>query len=294
MSKDNSNKNLQKASFKNEDLSYANFSGSDLRGADFSGANLTGANLANVRTGITPLTIVLIFVVALAISLFSGYVSAQLGKVIKAMINDPEQKIRMVGFITIGIMVLFLIYTLWKGGHDAIKNLIIPVIIVTLVLVVIVKISGLGTGSALLYQGLVLILLVIMIIIGTIARAAAGNLSNVLFTIVALSGGMFGQSLASWYGPLILATTCMFISKRALSGAKGFEGLRKVAFFITTRFGTSFRNAKLVNTDFSHSRLHNADFTGADLVYVNWGDAKRFNCKEDNIIITDKKTKKHG
>ena len=73
MAKDYSNKNLQNTSFKNEDLSYASFMNSDLRGADFSGANLTGANFTHVRTGITPLNTILIFIAALIVSLISGY-----------------------------------------------------------------------------------------------------------------------------------------------------------------------------------------------------------------------------
>ena len=58
------------------------------------------------------------------------------------------------------------------------------------------------------------------------------------------------------------------------------------------KYGTSFRNAKLVNADFSGSKLHNADFTGANLTNTNWGDSKKMNCKLDDMILTDKK-KKH-
>ena len=69
MVRDYSKKNLQKESFKGEDLSYARFIESDLRGTDFTDCNLTGANFTHVKTGITPLNTILIFIAALAASL---------------------------------------------------------------------------------------------------------------------------------------------------------------------------------------------------------------------------------
>ncbi len=288
------NKNLQKVSLTNEDLSSANFSGSDLRGTDFTGSNLTGANFSNVRTGLAPLTVVLIFIVALAVSLLSGYVAAQIGHVIRQMLGDPEQKVRLAGVLTIVLLILFLVFTLWKGGGNAVRNLIIPTIVVAVVLGIIARVSGVGTGKGMLYQVLAVILSVVMVYIGTISRAAAGSLSSILFVIVAIAGGMFGKSIAGGIGPVILAIFCALITKKALSGAKGFEALRKVAFYVTAKFGTSFRHANLTNADFSHSRIHNADFTGAAIANVNWSDAKKINCKIDDAMITDKKKKKNG
>jgi len=294
MPKEYFNKNLQKLSFRNEDLSSASFSGSDLRGADLSGSNLMGASLTNVRTGITPMNVVLIFIFALAVSLLSGYVAAEVGHIIRQMLIDTQQKVRVAGIITIVLLVLFLIYFLWKGGNNAIRNLIIPTIIAAIAMGVIAKISGLGTGKGMLYLVFATIMATVMVYVGTISRAAAGSLSNILFTIVALAGGMFGKSIAGGIGPVIFAVFCALISKKALSGAKGFDALRKVAFYVTTKFGTSFRHANLTNADFSHSRIHNADFTGAAIANVNWGDAKRINCKIDDAIITDKKKKQNG
>jgi len=147
MPKEYFNKNLQKLSFRNEDLSSASFSGSDLRGADLSGSNLMGASLTNVRTGITPMNVVLIFIFALAVSLLSGYVAAEVGHIIRQMLIDTQQKVRVAGIITIVLLVLFLIYFLWKGGNNAIRNLIIPTIIAAIAMGVIAKISGLGTSA---------------------------------------------------------------------------------------------------------------------------------------------------
>jgi hypothetical protein len=172
--------------------------------------------------------------------------------------------------------------------------MIAPVIVCALVIGIIVNIAGLGTGNAMWYMILSMVLIVIMFIIGTIARAAAGSLSNILFLVVALSGGMFGRSVGGGIGTVIMAVACMQISKRALKNTKGFEFLQKVAYSVTRKFGTSFRNTKLANANFLKATLKNADFSGADLSSVNWGDAKRINCLEDRVIITDSKKRKHG
>ena len=75
-----------------------------------------------------------------------------------------------------------------------------------------------------------------------------------------------------------MSATPAVISKRALGGAKGFEPLRKVASFITKRFGTSFRNARLEQTDFTGSKIRNADFTNAEVSSVSWKETKKINC----------------
>ena len=185
----------------------------------------------------------------MAVSLLSGYVAAQVGMIIKEMLGDPEQKVRIAGFITIVLLILYFSYALWKGGGNALKNLVIPTIIVALSVAILARIFGLGTGRGMIYQIIALVLTIAMVYVGTISRAVAGNLSNILFTVVALAGGMFGKSLAGGIGPVIMAIFCALISKRALANAKGFDSLRKVVSFVTTKYGTSFRNANLSNTN---------------------------------------------
>ena len=290
-----SNKNLQRASFKNEDLSHARFSGSDLRGADFSGSNLSGADFTNARTGITSMTVILLFFGALTVSLLSGYIAMLAGRTIQVMMSSSDSKVRVAGIICAGIIVLFIIYSYFRGVNNAIKNMVIPIVVLAVLIGIIAKVSGLGTGKGMLYLVLTLLLVAIMFVVGTIARATAGTLSStVLFFVVAIGGGMFGKSVGGGIGTVIMAISCAIISKKALSDAKGFEGLRRIATFITRTFGTSFRNAGLTNVNFSRSKIHNADFTNADLSLVNWGDSKKINCVSGNAIISDKNKKSQG
>lgn len=278
MPNDYSHKNLQKASFINADLSNALFADSDLRGADLSGANLTGADLTHIKTGITPFNKIWMFLFALSVSLLAGYIAMLAGHTVQLMLASEDKYIRLAGIVTSVMSLLFILYAWWKGGSVAIRNFILPVVGISLIIGLFFKVSGIGTGLGMFNLILALILLVIMFIIGTVARTAAGTLSNVLFLVVALSGGMFGRSVGGGIGTVVMAIACMQISKRALSGAKGFNSLRKVASYITAHYGTSFRNAKLSGANFSQSEIHNADFSDADVSQIRWGDAKKINC----------------
>ena len=282
MAKDYSNKNLQNVSFKDQDLSNANFSNSDLRGVDFSGAALVDTNFTHVKTGITPLNTILIFVGALIVSLISGYFAMLAGRTVDEMLASKDQNVRLIGIITIVVTILFILYAWRRGTGKAIKNLIIPFALLAAVAGVIVIVSRLGTGYGILEQLIALMFVMVMFIVGTIARATANTLSVILFLIVAVAGSVFGKSIGGGVGATIMALACAQVSKRALSGAKGFESLRKIAFYVTKKLGTSYRNAKLAKADFSQSKIGNADFTNADLSLVNWGDSKKINCIIDS------------
>ena len=294
MDKEQSNKNLRNVSFKNEDLSFANFSGSDLRGADFSGADLTGADFTHVKTGFTPLNTALIFIAALIVSLISGYFAMLAGTTVDDMLASKDPNVRKMGIATIVITFLFILYAWRRGIGKAIENLIIPIALLAAVVGIIFIVSRLGTGIGVLDQLIALLCVLIMFIVGTIARATANTLSIILFLIVALAGGMFGKSIGGGIGAVILALASAQVSKRALSDAKGFELLRKIAFYVTKKIGTSFRGTQLAKADFSQSKIHNADFTNADISLVNWGDSKKYNCIDDNggglFIMKNEKT----
>lgn len=293
MAQDHSNKNLQKAVLQDKDLGSTSFSGSDLRGADFTGSNLMGADLSNVKTGIRPIYVVAIFIIALAISLVSGYIAAKASLTIKGMLDDESGKIRLAGIISLVIVAFSFLYALRRGGNKTILHVIIPVIIAMAIIAAVFRWSGIGTGIGAFYIAFTVVFVVVMIYIGTVARAAAGSLSNILFIIVAIAGGIFGKSITGGIGPVILAVVCALLSKRALNNVKHFALLRRVIFFMTTRFGTSFRNTNLTNADFSNSVLRNTDFSGADLTGTKWSNSTKLNCKINDEIVTDKK-KKHG
>ena len=276
---DYSNKNLRNTSFQNENLVNTSFRGSDLRGADFSGANLTGADLKQVKTGITPFKTGVIFFITLVVSMLSGYIAMLAGNTIQEMLKSGDVKIKVAGIVSIILIVTFIIYFYFKGGRSVIRNLLLPAFLISIVIGGIAYFSGLGTGKGMLFLCLALLMVVVLIAIGTIARALAGVLSSfILFILVSATGSVFGSRIGGGISATIMAVSCVVITRRALGGGKGFESLRRLASLITRKFGTSFQGANLANASFSGSTIQNADFTDADLSSVNWGDSKKENC----------------
>jgi hypothetical protein len=272
MTVDYAKRNLQNASFKNENLVNTSFMGSDLRGADFSGADLSHADLTQVKTGITPVNNALILFVALVISLLSGYVAMLGGTTIQDMLKSGDVKIKAAGILSIILIVVFIIYYHQKGGRSVLRNFLLPALGLSLVIGGLAYFSGLGTGRGMFYLTLSLLLVVLMITIGTIARAMAGVLSStIMFILVASGGSIFGSRIGGGLGSVLLAISCAAISRRALSGTKGFESLRNMALKITTRLGTSFRNANLSMRIFPIQSSHNADFTMPILIVNKLG-----------------------
>jgi hypothetical protein len=240
---------------------------------------LTGANLTNVKTGITPRNNVLIFFGAAVVSMFSGFVAVRAGNTIHGMLTSGDEKIRISGIATLIVILLFIVYYYLRGGRTVIKHILIPVFILSALIGTIGYFSGSGSGRGMLFLMLSLLQVIVMVIIGTIARSFAGVLSSsTLFILVGAAGSIFGGQIGGDVGAAVMAISCAILSKRALSSAKGFEIMKSLAYRVTKKFGTSFRNANLTGVNFTGSVIHNADFTNANLSSVNWGDSQRLNC----------------
>ncbi len=280
-------RDLQNMNFAREDLRFANFVRSDLRGADFSGANLAGADFRHTNTGITPWNTFLLFTAALLASLGSGYIAMMGGQTIQTMLDSDDHFVWLAGMVTIVLASLFIVYACWAGGFNAVRTIIYPVVMLALAAGFASYLSGHGSGMGMIYLVLSLVLIAAMFFVGTIARAVAGSLSNIIFLIVAFSGTIFGKSLGGEIATVVMSVSCFVISKRAVSGAKGFDFLRRIGNFITRKLGTSFRGAKLANARFSESTVRNADFSDADIALTLWGTSKKINC-----IIGDNPTRK--
>jgi hypothetical protein len=267
--------NFQGVSFKGQDLQNADFSGSDLRGADFTETKLSGANLSNTKTGLRIFSFVLIFIFALLVSLLSGYIAMLTGMTVQTLLKSTEENLKLAGYITSGLFIVFIVVAILKGGNFTLK-IVFPVIFLALIVGAIFNLTGAGSGIGAFYGALAICLFVVMFYVGTIARASAGSLaSNILFIIVALGGGMFGKSIGGGIGTVVMALACAVISKRALKGTKGFEFLRNVSLKVGTYFGTKFNSADLTNANFSNSIIKNTNFTGSKLDGVNWENAKK-------------------
>lgn len=273
-----SNKDLQKNSFRDQQLASADFSGSDLRGTDFSGADLRLANFSHARTGITQRIKVGVFACAFVISVFSGYVSTHAGHTVEAMLSSDQQRIRYAGIASLVIIGIFILHSIWKGPGNAIYKFILPALATALAVGLISHFSGAGNGIAILYLIAALLLAVIMFLTAIVAKTAIGSLSSILYTIVAITGGIFAKSGGGGIAALIMAIATMLVCRRTSKGIAGFQHFQKINFFLTRKFGTSFRNCKLQGATFTGSRLQNCDFSNADVSFSNEEKIQKLNC----------------
>lgn len=278
---DYSHKDLRGRSFHNADLHDACFIGSDLRGADFSGANLNGANLSHSSMGFTFATTMVIFLITLIVSAASGYMAMLAGNMIQQMLSSPNLNMRTAGIVTVITTAVFIIYSWWRGVGNAVTSLLIPIGAIALLIGTMMYSLGLGTGIGVFYLIAAFLLVVIMFVIGTAARTAANSLSPIIFIVVALTGSIFGRSVGGGIGAAVMAISCAMISRRAVSGARGFGALRRIGNFLTQKFGTSFHDADLSRADLSSSRVRNSDFSDANISSVRWGSSKLVNCITD-------------
>jgi uncharacterized protein YjbI with pentapeptide repeats len=266
---------LQGKHFGGEDLHGVDFTGSDLRGADFASANLRDSHFSNAQFGLKTSSKILLFVFSLALSLASGYIAMLSGTTVQKLIQSEDWKLQMSGDLTVLFFLIFTIVALWKGLDQAITKILLALITITAILGSIMYLTGAGSGKGAVYGALTLLLMALMFVVGTIARATIGTMgSTILFIAVALGGGMFAKSLGGGLGTLIMAVACAIISKRALA-KKSDTTLRTIALKISTRFGTSFKNADLTGADFSNSEIKNTDFSNATMLAVNWENSKK-------------------
>jgi hypothetical protein len=288
---DFTNQTLRGRRFQRQNLEDADFSGTDLRGVDFSFANLKGARFVRVKTGITTASKLSLFLLSLVLSLLSGYIAMVSGKTAQVLLQSGEPMLRIGGYITTVFFLVFTIAAVWKGLFKVI-NTLLPIMIVTAIAMgLFMYLSGLGTGKGAIYGSLSLLLMAMMFIVGTIARATVGTLgSNLLFLVVALGGGMFGKSVGGGIATMIMAIACAVISKRALADESGKSVLKKIALRISSSLGTSFKNADLTNANFRDAELHNTDFSHAHLNGINWTRARGIFRLEDKDVLLHAKT----
>jgi hypothetical protein len=173
--------------------------------------------------------------------------------------------------------------SIWIGLFKAIKRVLVFMILLTIILGLVAYLTGYGTGIGALKSLLSLVLIGLMFLAGTISRAVAGTFaSGVLFLAVAMAGAMFGKSMGGGFGTVVAALACAVISKRALNQKFRHSAVRKIALFIGTYLGTSFKGADLTKADFTDAVLQNTNFMNSKRQGVDWTQAKKTFCFEED------------
>ncbi len=264
-----SGQNLQGKSFQGQNLIGADFRGADIRSTDFSNANLSNADFSDAVAGLDKKSSLILFLLSIFVSMMAGAVAGLGVQFIERLFKQSQYTSLAITISSI-LLALFLLVTFWKGLGTAIKSFVSKILFSSLLLGVLVIVTGVGSGAGAIGIIFGLVLLTIVTVSATLARACAGTMSNILFFLVAIGGVLAGRSFGAGLGATAIAISSVLISKRALSGDRRDAVILRMTLAISSYFGTSFRNSNLTNANFTNARLINADFRQATLTDICW------------------------
>ena len=277
-----SGQNLQGKSFQGQTLIGADFRGADIRSTDFTGANLSNADFSNAVAGLDRKSNMILFSLSIFVSAIVGAIAGLGGQFLQQLF-ERSQYTSLATTISIILLGLFLLVTFRQGLGTAIKNVVVKIVFWSLIIGVFVIVTGVGTGIGVIGVIFSLALLTIVTISGTVARACAGTMSNILFFLVAMSGMLAGQSVGAGLCVTAIAICSVLISKRALSGDRRDAFVLRITLVISSYFGTSFRQANLTNANFTNAQLINANFRQATLTGICWDEVQNL-----HLVVRDR------
>jgi uncharacterized protein YjbI with pentapeptide repeats len=255
---------LRGKSFKNQDLTGADFSGCDLRGVDFSGADLTDAKFCNARMGRQKIVLLCL---QLLVGLCCGLIFFAGLERIRPHFTPQTSTITDIHipfiYITIFTNILFIVIFL-EINHKWINYLKWFVVLVMTV-VVMSCVFFLQTAFLLLFFG-------IFVIIGV-----ATNTLLPLFFLACI----------------ILPDFSIAIEEEKLDLVENFSIYAILGFYLRKRankeepYLSILRNWTLKincwrSTEFAFATLNGCDFSGVDLKYTRFKNAKLINCNFKN------------
>ena len=285
-------------SYKNQDFSGRDFSNLDIRGADFTGAILIGANFSQVKAGLQRRWIVFLIFFSFLLSALSGFISSYVSTFIGAILFSENTFIEK--FISICITFLvsfcFLFTASWKGITVATGFFVLAITTSAVLILAVVP------GQA--EQILVLAIIQPLVVVGSLAGITVGaliwcvvtTLIKPLATLVIGLGALIGTFLGVKQGiegvheslrsgamavagllSLVLFIFSVSIGEKASAENDKYLLIRRVAIFLATLKGTSFRGANLTDANFSAALLKHTDLREINLTRTFWLHAKKLN-----------------
>ncbi|MEM9925278.1 MAG: pentapeptide repeat-containing protein [Cyanobacteria bacterium P01_D01_bin.50] len=295
---------LRGKSFKGEDLSGVDFSHSDIRGADFSNAILRGANFSHVKTGLQRRWAIIIVLFSLLLSAISGCISAVGGSLVGFILINSARENLYVGASCLIILSVFFLLSIRKGVLAACGFLAVAIALAVVTAVawagfVAVVWSGLAAASdaisiapivAVVATGTVAVIVTAVgAVIVTITAAITGAIAGIFaVTVTVILAGLLAGAVsvyAMMVNPVagivagivsvVLVILSAYVGCCAIFEDKKQNFVRNMAISLTTRYGTSFRNADLTDADFTQAKLKSADLTKAKVKRTNWFEIKQ-------------------
>ncbi|AFY53660.1 putative low-complexity protein [Rivularia sp. PCC 7116] len=294
---------LRGKSFKGQDLTGVDFSNSDIRGTDFTNAILRDANFSHTKSGLQRRWAIILIFLSLLLCAVSGLMSAIGGSLVGFILVDSARSNVYVGASCLIILLIYFLLSIGKGVLSACVFLAVTIALAIVAAVswagfVAVFWSGLATTSeatqiapivAVVTMGTVAVIVTAVgAVCVTISAAITGAIAGVFAVMIAvmIAGVVAGavSVYAMMVNPvagvvagivsLVLVILSAFIGITAISEDKKQNFVRKIAISLTTRYGTSFRNADLTDADFTQAKLKSANFTKAKIKRTNWFEIK--------------------
>ncbi len=291
MGKNFANQRLRGRVFRDQDLREADFRGADIRGADFRGAHLRGANFQGARAGLRPRWQLVATLVAGALVLLSGVLSALGGLHIGYLFTDEvtQQFTALPGVVTLLTPLILVLIIARKGLLESLGSL-------TFVAAIVLMLSGLGTvfidladffnyadtlGAAIavaihtiisvvvvypvLFAILLLTLRSIPVVLGILTLAVGCGLVPIVlrysnWEAFAFSGG----------GAIAYLLMGFYIAWRAVAGDPNQQVVKHIAVVLLAKGGTRFDRADLTEANFRGATLRQTSLHRATLRYTQF------------------------
>jgi uncharacterized protein YjbI with pentapeptide repeats len=280
------------------------FSKSHLKGKNFATSNLHGTNFSNSRTSLSEFWAVLSFLASFLLSYLSGFASAQGSSLV--FLTFEIEKFTLTKLLT-GLVIVFVsllsLYLVIRRGFASGIGITVLILIFSLLICLILTrestpvgmILFIGVGNiALLLVGLIAASLSTITMISLMQAksiAVIGNLVVSSFTaaISTDTRAIFAASIVSLSGS--------YAAIQSLRKNKNFFWIRDVAISFIAMGGVSFRQAVLVEANFSGATLKYTDFRDADLTraylhnaqgleFARLGNTYLANSKIRQLVVT--------
>jgi uncharacterized protein YjbI with pentapeptide repeats len=288
--------NLRGQSFEGKDLAGADFSKADLRSANFTGANLRGANFTGAKCGLQRRWATLLIILSSLLAGISGFLSIVIGFIVVEIFYPSSSGFQIAGWISLIILAIFLVLSTRKGiiaGAGAVA-LILVVALVGIVgvfiasggpvrneianLVGAVLVAVAITGAGVVAVALTGVVAGAVSIAVAVIGAGIGVLAAVVLGVVGAEKGVVtGVAVGAVTVAVIVAMAVagVYIGWRAMRGDEKDAWVRDFALAFAAIGGTSFKNAKLIDADFTRASLKSTDFREANLTRTCWRDAQK-------------------
>ena len=92
------------------------------------------------------------------------------GHTIQNMYHSADINVRIAGIACSVVIILFIVLSIWKGVGHSFRFLVLPVILFAFIVGLFSYLSGAGSGMGALYLTLAVLLVLIMFVVGTVAR----------------------------------------------------------------------------------------------------------------------------